>query len=159
LIFGPLSSSVRRIGKKIAESDSSAKKSFGSSTSQVRTSDTAAMTFRQPSGSIEWRDIQLLHEPARSVLETYLELPVPPEEECIFGGYFFYPFAEESKKAPRIETIIKLGQPSPSSMLLHIEGILGYSHRLEEYEDFNTYPVFENRLRELKAYMDSRRPR
>lgn len=127
--------------------------------SQGPSSDTAVMTFRQPSGSVEWRDVQLLHEPARSILETYMELPVPPEEECIFGGYFFYPFAEESKRAPKVGAIVRLGQPSPSSMLLHIEGILGYSYRLEEYEDFNTYPVFENRLRELKAYMDSRRPR
>jgi len=159
LIFGPLSSSIRRGGKKIAESHSSAKKSLSSSMSQGPSSDTAVMTFRQPSGSVEWRDVQLLHEPARSILETYMELPVPPEEECIFGGYFFYPFAEESKRAPKVGAIVRLGQPSPSSMLLHIEGILGYSYRLEEYEDFNTYPVFENRLRELKAYMDSRRPR
>lgn len=165
LIFGPLSSSVRRDGKKIADSDSSSKKALALSKSQGRVSsqgrglDIAVMTFRQASGTIEWRAVQLLHEPARSILETYLELPVPPEEECIFSGYFFYPFAEESKKAPKIEAIVRWGQPSPSSMLLHMEGILRYCYRLEEYEDFNTYPVFEDRLRELKAYMDSRRPR
>ncbi len=124
-----------------------------------RVSDVAVMTFSQPSGSVEWRDVHLLQEPARSILETYMGFPVPPEEECIFGGYFFYPFADESKNAPKIGSIIKWGQPSPSSMLLHIEGILKYTYRLEEYEDFNSYPVFEGRLRELKAYMDSRRPR
>lgn len=124
-----------------------------------RISDKAVITFRQPNGSLEWRNVHLLREPAKSILETYMSFPVPPEEECIFGGYFFYPFSDRSNKAPKIGTIVKLGQPCPATMLLHMEGILRYCYQLEEYEDFNSYPVFEERLRELKAYMDSRRPR
>jgi len=160
LIFGPFSSAARKGGKKLAESSASTKKkSLNASISQSRSLDTAVMTFRQPNGSIEWRDVHLLRDPARSLLEAYMALPVPPEEECIFGGYFFYPFADESKNAPKIGGIIRWGQPSSTSMLLHIEGILRHSYRLEEYEDFDTYPVFEDRLRELKAFIDSRRPR
>ncbi|KAI9880107.1 MAG: hypothetical protein M1830_005352 [Pleopsidium flavum] len=159
LIFGPSSSAARKAGKKLAEfSPSTNTTSLNASTSQSRSPYTAVMTFRQPNGSVEWRDVHLLRDPAKSILEAYMAFPVPPEEECIFGGYFFYPFADESKTAPKIGGIIKWGQPSSSSVLLHIEGILRNCYRLEEYEDFDTYPVFQDRLRELKAFMDSRRP-
>lgn len=160
LIFGPSSPGIRNGGKSLAESGSlTKKKSLGRSVHQGRSSDTVNMTFRQPNGSVEWRDVHVLREPAKSILETYMAFPVPPEEECIFGGYFFYPFADDSKNAPKIGGIVRWGQPSPSSILIHIEGILRHCYRIEEYEDYDAYPVFENRLRELKAFMDSRKPR
>jgi hypothetical protein len=39
---------------------------------------------------------------ARSLLEAYMALPVPPEEECIFGGYFSIHSPMKARTLPRL---------------------------------------------------------
>ena len=157
LIFGPYSSGLARKGRQLANPKAS--KKILDLQSSMSIPDPLIMTFTQPNGSVTWRNVHLWREPAKSILEAYMASPVPIEEECIFGGYFFYPFAEGNKKAPKIGQIMKYGHPYPASMLFHIEGILRNCHMLEEYEDYSSYPVFGNRIREIKAFMDSRKPR
>ena len=157
LVFGPYSSALARKGRQLVDPKTS--KKVIDLQSSVSSPDPLVMTFTQPNGSYIWRDVHLWREPAKSILEAYMIIPIPIEEECIFGGYFFYPFAEGSKKAPKISQIMKYGHPYPVSILFPLEGILRNCHLLEEYEDYNTYPVFGNRLREIKAFMDSRKPR
>ena len=57
--------------------------------------------------------------------------------------------------------LLKAGPPFPLDFWMHISSLLelSQSSSLSEMERYSAYPIYGERLRELKAFMDKQRPK
>jgi hypothetical protein len=83
---------------------------------------------------------------ARLVLDSYCCSPLPDLAKVILP--------------PQVESIddaLKLGPPFWHEMMLHMESALRLP--LSEVDSFDRYPIFQERLRDIKVFLDSKKPR
>lgn len=105
---------------------------------------------------------------ARKLLASYLKLPAPLrvtyfhpkanlEAEEAFFGQASQLRAAQLGHPMTMDELSQEGPPYPMDMQVHMKAIL--NSPLEETVAFSQYPMFGDRLRQLKALMDQRKPR
>ena len=105
---------------------------------------------------------------AKKLLAGYLRLPAPLRATYLHPktnlniDYESLEYLRTQRIAPlghsmTIEGLLEPGPPYPIDILMHMKAIL--NNPLEEIEAFSQYPMFGDRLRQLKALMDQRKPR
>lgn len=109
---------------------------------------------------------------ARQALKYYLRAPIPksiislrpeldrkkhrgPRKGSNLQFYLRKP------TAGKLVDLLKAGPPFPLDFWMHISYLLELSQSsgLSEMERYSAYPIYGERLRELKAYMDKQRPK
>lgn len=66
-----------------------------------------------------------------------------------------------SKTSGKLVDLLNAGPPYPLDFWMHVSYLLelSQSSSLSELEKYSSYPIFGDRLRELKGYMDKQRPK
>jgi hypothetical protein len=95
----------------------------------------------------------------RKVMKSYLDCP-PPE----YISEFLERIGETEKlrckfgsRKAKLSDVLDNGPPYPLDIWMHMEAIL--DPQFETPPCFSSYPLFGDRLRELKAYMDRQKPK
>lgn len=83
---------------------------------------------------------------ARSILDSYCNTALPELAKVILP-----PSAET------IDDAFKIGPPFWHEMMLQMESALRLP--LSEVDSFDRYPIFQDRLRDIKIFLDSKKPR
>ena len=105
---------------------------------------------------------------ARKLLSGYLRLPAPLRITHFHPKANLNPYEvsdipyymrklTDFGQPMTIEELIQPGPPYSIDVLMHMKAIL--NNPLDEREAFSQYPMFSDRLRQLKALMDQRKPR
>jgi hypothetical protein len=116
--------------------------------------------------------VNISRSSARQALKYYLRAPIPKSIMSLRPELdrkkhrgprkgFNIQFYVKKPTSGKLMDLLKAGPPFPLDFWMHISYLLELSQSsgLSEMERYSAYPIYGERLRELKAYMDKQRPK